>query len=62
MFLLPGCDAPIRTAASALPGLSEGAGLAQLVERRLAKAKVAGSRPVSRSRPLKGSPLAQPSL
>lgn len=26
-----------------------GAGLAQLVERRLAKAKVAGSRPVSRS-------------
>jgi hypothetical protein len=30
-------------------GTSIGAGLAQLVERRLAKAKVAGSKPVSRS-------------
>ncbi len=31
-------------------GAFQGAGLAQLVERRLAKAKVAGSRPVSRSK------------
>lgn len=34
-----------------------GAGLAQLVERRLAKAKVAGSRPVSRSRSVFDLPL-----
>jgi hypothetical protein len=50
MFFMLGCNSPTCTGQLGSAGFPVGAGLAQLVERRLAKAKVAGSRPVSRSR------------